>query len=87
MARFAINGFGRIGRNVFCAAQESSADIKIVTVNNITNSATLAHLLKYNSIYKPFQGEVAKHNESLIVNGREVSTFLGHERFGAVEWR
>ena len=49
--RVGINGFGRIGRNVFRAAQESSADIEIVAVNDITDSKTLAHLLKYDSVY------------------------------------
>src|SRR5215210_3456241 len=56
--RVGINGFGRIGRNVFRAAQESSADIEIVAVNDITDSKTLAHLLKYDSVYGPFPGEV-----------------------------
>src|SRR5918996_234872 len=58
--RVGINGFGRIGRNVFRAAQESSADIEIVAVNDITDSKTLAHLLKYDSVFGPFPGEVAE---------------------------
>ena len=56
--RVGINGFGRIGRNVFRAAQESSADIEVVAVNDITDAGTLAHLLKYDSVYGPFPGEV-----------------------------
>ena len=55
--RVGINGFGRIGRNVFRAAQESSADIEIVAVNDITDSKTLAHLLKYDSVFGPFPGD------------------------------
>ena len=53
-----INGFGRIGRNFFRAAHESGADVEIVAVNDITDDATLAHLLKYDSVYGPFSGTV-----------------------------
>ncbi len=53
-----INGFGRIGRNLFRAAHESDADLDIVAVNDITDNATLAHLLKYDSILGRFPGEV-----------------------------
>src|ERR671914_371795 len=56
--RVGINGFGRIGRNVFRAAQESDADIEVVAVNDITDAGTLAHLLKYDSVYGPFPGTV-----------------------------
>src|SRR3954447_12778656 len=70
--RVGINGFGRIGRNVFRAAQESSADIEIVAVNDITDSKTLAHLLKYDSVFGPFPGEVAESGGSITVDGREV---------------
>ena len=51
--RVGINGFGRIGRNVFRAARESQADVEIVAVNNITATETLAHPLKYDSVYGP----------------------------------
>ena len=50
-ARVAINGFGRIGRNVFRAARDRGAGFEIVAVNDITNAPTLAHLLKYDSIH------------------------------------
>src|SRR5437763_7157037 len=83
--RVGINGFGRIGRNVFRAAQESSADIEIVAVNDITDSATLAHLLKYDSVYGPFQGEVAERDGSLVVNGREVKV-LSERDPAALPW-
>ena len=53
-----INGFGRIGRNVFRAAHARGADIDWVGVNDITDTKTLAHLLKYDSILGPFPGEV-----------------------------
>jgi glyceraldehyde 3-phosphate dehydrogenase len=70
--RVGINGFGRIGRNVFRAAQESDADIEIVGVNDITDAGTLAHLLKYDSVYGPFQGTVEVRDGALAIDGREV---------------
>ena len=57
--RVGINGFGRIGRNVFRAAHESDADVEIVAVNDITDAGTLGHLLKYDSVFGPFPGEVS----------------------------
>jgi glyceraldehyde 3-phosphate dehydrogenase len=70
--RVGINGFGRIGRNVFRAAHESDADIEIVAVNDITDAETLAHLLKYDSVYGPFAGTVEQRGDSLSIDGREV---------------
>jgi glyceraldehyde 3-phosphate dehydrogenase len=70
--RVAINGFGRIGRNVFRAAHESDADIEVVAVNDITDAGTLAQLLKYDSVYGPFPGTVEVRNGSLAVDGREI---------------
>ena len=70
--RVGINGFGRIGRNVFRAAHESGADVEIVAVNDITDNETLAHLLKYDSVYGPFPGTVEATGKSLTVDGHEV---------------
>jgi len=56
--RVGINGFGRIGRNVFRAAHASSADVEIVAVNDITDAGTLGHLLKYDSVFGKFPGTV-----------------------------
>ena len=67
-----INGFGRIGRNVFRAAYERGADIEWVAVNDITDNETLAHLLKYDSILGPFQGTVEVGDNGLIVDGKEL---------------
>ena len=53
-----INGFGRIGRNLFRAAWERQADVDIVAVNDITDARTLAHLLAYDSTLGPFPGSV-----------------------------
>jgi glyceraldehyde 3-phosphate dehydrogenase len=70
--RVGINGFGRIGRNVFRAAHESSADVEIVAVNDITDAPTLAHLLKYDSVFGPFAGTVEQEGNALSIDGREV---------------
>src|SRR5215218_10442541 len=70
--RVGINGFGRIGRNVFRAAHESGADVEIVAVNDITDNETLAHLLKYDSVYGPFQGTVEASGDSLLIDDQEV---------------
>jgi glyceraldehyde 3-phosphate dehydrogenase len=70
--RVGINGFGRIGRNVFRAAHESGADVEIVAVNDITDNETLAHLLKYDTVYGPFPGTVEATGDSLRIDGREV---------------
>jgi glyceraldehyde 3-phosphate dehydrogenase len=66
-----INGFGRIGRLVFRAAW-SNPDIEIVAVNDLTDSKTLAHLLKYDSVHRRFPGTVSAKEGALIVDGREV---------------
>src|SRR4051795_739256 len=72
--RVGINGFGRIGRNLFRAAAEANADIEFVAVNDLTNTATLAHLLKYDSILGPFPGEVDVDEERgvIAVGGKEL---------------
>jgi glyceraldehyde 3-phosphate dehydrogenase len=73
--RVGINGFGRIGRNVFRAGLAKDTDIEWVAVNDITDNATLAHLLKYDSILGPYQGEIEVRGDSLMVDGREVKVF------------
>jgi glyceraldehyde 3-phosphate dehydrogenase len=83
--RVGINGFGRIGRNVFRAAHESSADIEIVAVNDITDAATLAHLLKYDSVYGPFAGTVEQTGDALTIDGREVKV-LAERDPAALPW-
>jgi glyceraldehyde 3-phosphate dehydrogenase len=70
-----INGFGRIGRNVFRAAHARQADIDWVGVNDITDTRTLAHLLKYDSILGPFPGEIDYTDDSIVVNGDELRVF------------
>jgi glyceraldehyde 3-phosphate dehydrogenase len=70
-----INGFGRIGRNVFRAAHARGADIDWVGVNDITDNVTLAHLLKYDSILGRFPGTVEATDTGLMVDGKELPIF------------
>lgn len=74
MIRVAINGFGRIGRMVFKAGFNDK-DIEFVAVNDLTDTATLAHLLKYDSTHKKFPGTVEYTESSLLVNGKEIKVF------------
>lgn len=67
-----INGFGRIGRNFFRAALKKNVDLDIVAFNDLTDAKTLAHLLKYDSTFGQFEGEVVAKEDSLVVNGKEI---------------
>ena len=80
-----INGFGRIGRNVFRAAHARGEDIDWVGVNDITDTRTLAHLLKYDSILGPFPGEVDFTDDALIVDGDELKVFAERDP-AALPW-
>ena len=71
-ARIAINGFGRIGRNVLRVIAKQGSDIEIVAVNDITDAPTLAHLLKYDSVHGRFPGEVAADGTGIRVGGRTI---------------
>jgi len=71
--KVAINGFGRIGRNAFKAALDKYADsIEFVAINDLTDPATLAHLLEFDSCFGRFNGTVEAKENSLVVNGKEV---------------
>jgi glyceraldehyde 3-phosphate dehydrogenase len=70
-----INGFGRIGRNLFRAAHAAGADIDWVGVNDITDTKTLAQLLKYDSILGRFPGTVEHTENSLVIDGKELKVF------------
>jgi glyceraldehyde 3-phosphate dehydrogenase len=70
--RVGINGFGRIGRNVFRAAQAAQADIDWVAVNDLTDNETLAHLLRYDSILGPYPGTIELSDRGLVVDGKEI---------------
>ncbi len=72
--RVAINGFGRIGRITFRKILEKN-NMKVVAINDITDAANLAHLLKYDSVQRQFDGEVAFNNDHIEVNGEKIKVF------------
>lgn len=69
-----VNGFGRIGRNFFRAAQDENA-IEVVAINDITSAQTLAHLLKYDSVLGRFDAEVRAEENAISVNGKSIKVF------------
>lgn len=73
-AKIAINGFGRIGRLTFRALLEKE-NVEVVAINDLTDSATLAHLLKYDSVHGKFPGTVAVDGDYLVVNGQRIRIF------------
>ncbi|MFA4930016.1 MAG: type I glyceraldehyde-3-phosphate dehydrogenase [Patulibacter sp.] len=83
--RVGINGFGRIGRNVFRAAKAANADIELVAVNDLTDPKTLAHLIKYDSILGPYPGTVEATESGLLVDGKEIKVFAEREP-GNIDW-
>jgi glyceraldehyde 3-phosphate dehydrogenase len=83
--RVGINGFGRIGRNVFRAAHERGADIEWLAVNDIGDPKTFAHLLKYDSTYGPYPGEVSETDTGLVVDGKETRV-LAERDPAALPW-
>ena len=70
--RVAVNGFGRIGRNLLRAAFERGLDVEFVAVNDVTDAATLAHLLKYDTVYGPFPGTIEAREAAIVVDGVEI---------------
>ncbi|HIU64125.1 MAG TPA: type I glyceraldehyde-3-phosphate dehydrogenase [Candidatus Avacidaminococcus intestinavium] len=71
IAKIGINGFGRIGRNVFRAALNNPG-LEIIAVNDLTDAATLAHLLKYDSVHGTFDADVSVDGDCIVVNGKRV---------------
>jgi len=71
MTKIGINGFGRIGRNVFRAAM-NKPEFDVVAVNDLTDAATLAHLLKYDSVHGIFDAEVSVEGDCIVVNGKKI---------------
>lgn len=72
MVRVAINGFGRIGRNILRASLGSLDKIEFVCINDVTDAPTLAHLLKYDSVFGKIPAEVSVKGNSIILNGKEI---------------
>ncbi len=74
--RVGINGFGRIGRQVLRAAKlQGVADLDFVAVNDLTDTKTLAHLFKYDSVHRTWQGDVSQSEKSITVDGDEIKIF------------
>src|SRR4051812_4230292 len=80
-----INGFGRIGRNVFRAAKAANADIDFVAVNDLVDTATMAHLLKYDSILGRYPGGVEVDGDTIVADGDEVKV-LSERDPAALPW-
>jgi glyceraldehyde 3-phosphate dehydrogenase (phosphorylating) len=85
-ARVAINGFGRIGRNFLRAAHERGADIEIVAVNDVTDAATLAQLLAFDSVYGRFPGTVRAGEQAITVDGESLRVCAERDP-EALPWR
>src|SRR3954469_21224911 len=83
--RVGINGFGRIGRNLFRAAQATSTDIEWVAVNDLTDPKTLAQLLKYDSILGPYPGTIEVTDDGIVVDGKPLKV-LAERDPGALPW-
>ena len=83
--KIAINGFGRIGRNVLRAAI-NNADFDVVAINDLTDAATLAHLLKYDSVHGTFASDVAATDDAIIVDGKTIKIFSQRDP-AALPWR
>ena len=73
--RVAVNGFGRIGRNVLRAAKRSGADLTFVAVNDLADAPTLAHLLKHDSVHGAYPGRVEADEDAVVVDGEPVRVF------------
>src|SRR5688572_3254290 len=83
--RVGINGFGRIGRNVFRILHERKG-FEVAAINDITDSKTLAHLLKYDTVMGRFEGEVSAEGDSLKVDGKTIRIFAKKDP-AEIPWR
>lgn len=84
MTNLAINGFGRVGRAAFKIALQNS-DIKVVAINDLTDTKTLAHLLQYDTVYGRYEKEVKSNQDSLLMEGREYKVFAEKDP-GKLPW-
>jgi glyceraldehyde 3-phosphate dehydrogenase len=84
--KIAINGFGRIGRLVARAIAKRGADLEIVAVNDLTDAATLAHLLKYDSVHGVWPGDIGHTEDSIIFEGQTIKV-LSTTDLGLLPWR
>ena len=81
-----INGFGRIGRQVIRAAKEQGADIDFVAVNDLTDTKTLAHLFKYDSVHRTYKGTVTHAADSITIDGDTIKVFAQKDP-SALPWK
>ena len=80
MIKVGINGFGRIGRNVFKALVKNyGKELEVVAINDLTDAPTLAHLLKYDSLFGRYEGTVEAKGSSIVVDGKEIKIFAEKE--------
>src|SRR5205085_6592512 len=85
MANFGINGFGRIGRNVLRAMTQQQVE-RIRGINDLTDTHTLAHLLKWDSVHGRFDGDIGYDNENIIVRGHKIRIFKERDP-AALPWK
>jgi glyceraldehyde 3-phosphate dehydrogenase len=84
--RVGINGFGRIGRQVIRAAKEAKAPIDFVAVNDLTDTRTLAHLFKYDSVHRTFKGSVSAEPDAITIDGDRIKIFKEKDP-AALPWK
>ena len=85
--RVGVNGFGRIGRQVVRAAKQAGIkDIDFVAVNDLTDTKTLAHLFKYDSVHREYQGTVTAGADSITIDGDEIKV-LAEKDPGKLPWK
>ena len=83
--RIGINGFGRIGRNFFRALKAKGADLEVVALNDLGDAATMAHLLKYDSVWGRYDGEIKVSDGGFTVDGKDIK-LLSERDPGALPW-
>ena len=83
--KIAINGFGRIGRNLLRIMAQSD-ELDVVAINDLTSAETLAHLFKYDSVHGTFAGDVSVDGENLVINGRSIQ-ILSERNPAVLPWR
>src|SRR5918997_6844041 len=85
--RVGINGFGRIGRQVVRAAKQAGLrDLDFVAVNDLTDTKTLAHLFKYDSVHRTYRGQVSAGDRSITIDGDEIRVFAEKDP-ASLPWR
>src|SRR5919202_5017716 len=85
MANYGINGFGRIGRNVLRAMSQEQVET-VRGINDLTDTATLAHLLKWDSVHGRFDGEIGHDDQNIVVRGHKIRIMKERDP-GALPWR